>query len=179
MEAVAEVAGVKVLQDDPRCQGDRNREHAQQACQHRGTSDQGVRNRHEADEAARLRDRDRVCEVRKDERDERQGKDRERAAEHPGCPAPPGSEDRERQAKQAGDRDGAAAREQPLGDVIAVEAAAQLARILREGAADLLPGGVVDRGRFHDRPEPGERDRGRHRKGDNPGQGRRKLPPDE
>src|SRR5207237_1260658 len=83
--------------------------------------------------------------------------------------APPGSEDRERQAKQAGDRDGAAAREQPLGDVIAVEAAAQLARILREGPADLLPGGVVDRGRFHDRPEPGERDRGRHRKGDNPG----------
>src|SRR6266536_2803046 len=161
VEAVAELAGVRVLEDEAGGERKRDREDPEHSGEHRRAAGHGVRDRHEAEETASLRDRDRVGEAWEDERDERQREDRERAAEHPGRPPTARREERKRHADQAGDGDGAAAREQPLGDVVAVEIAGELAWVLRERPPDLLPGRVVDRGRLDHRPQPGERDRGR------------------
>ena len=60
-----------------------------------------------------------------------------------------------------------------------VDVAGQLAGVLGERAADLLPGRIVDGGRLDDRPEPRERDPGRHRQCGDPGQGRSELATDE
>ena len=54
MKAVAEIAGIEVLEDDSRGEGDRDRECAEQARKHRRASGERVGNRHEADQAPGL-----------------------------------------------------------------------------------------------------------------------------
>src|SRR6266516_6335177 len=76
VEAIAELAGVRVLEDDPGGERQWNREDPEQCGEHRRATGERIRDRHETDEAASLRDRDGVGEAREDERDECDREDR-------------------------------------------------------------------------------------------------------
>ena len=106
-----EVAGKRELQRDARGERGGQHERSHQCGEHRRSTGEREWNRDEAGETPRLRNRDRVGEVRKHPRKQLDAEHGERSAEHEGRPALPRGERGEWNEHEPGHGDGAAARD--------------------------------------------------------------------
>ena len=143
-QARPEVAGEGKLQGDPGAERNRQHERTDQSREDARATGERECKGDEACRAPRLRDRDRVGEVRKHPDEQLDAENRERPAEHERGPALPRRQRRERDEHERGYRNRAATRHDLRPQRIAVDGVdVQLVGVLRQRAAQLVGGGRV------------------------------------
>ena len=139
MQPGAEVAGKRQLQGNAGGEGDGKYERAHQSGEHRGPTGERKRNRDEPRETPRLRNRDRIREVREQPGKQLDSKHSERSAEHEGRPALPRSERGEWDDHESRHGDGAAARDHLRTNCVVMQRVdVQFVCVFRQRALELV-----------------------------------------